>query len=142
MTTHTAPSMTAQPRLVLVADDEMPIQHLITRVIGQLGLVALPVADGAAAIKAVQAHRGNLACAILDVQMPIVNGLDAAQVIQQIAPDLAIVLMSGAIPADYVDPIKRLRLTGMLPKPFSLAALQEMIRHAVGDRIAREVDGL
>ena len=133
MTTHTALPITAQPRLVLVADDETPIQHLVTRVIGQLGLIALPVADGAAAIEAVQAHRGNLACAILDVQMPIVNGVDAAHAIQQIAPDLAIVLMSGAIPADYVDRMKQLRLTGVLPKPFPLAALQELIRHAVGD---------
>jgi CheY-like chemotaxis protein len=125
---------------VLVADDETPIQYLIMRVIGQLGLVALLVADGAAAVEAVQAHGGNLACAILDVQMPIVNGVDAAHAIQQIAPDLAIVLMSGAIPAGYVDRIKQLRLTGVLPKPFPLAALQELIRHAVGDGIAPEAD--
>src|SRR5215216_4485928 len=65
-------------RLVLVADDEPAIQSLVARVMRQLGLVALPVGNGAAAIAAVEAHRDDLACAILDVVMPVVNGVDPA----------------------------------------------------------------
>jgi CheY-like chemotaxis protein len=122
-------------RLALVADDEIVIQDLIARVMRQLGLVALSVGDGAAAIAAVEAHRDDLACAILDVVMPIVNGVDAAHAIQRIAPDLAIVLMSGAVPAYYAEPIKRLRLAGMLHKPFPLADLRELIRQSIGDTV-------
>ena len=125
-------------RLVLVADDETMIRDIVVRVMRQLGLVALAVGDGAAAIAAVETHRGNLVCAILDVVMPIVNGVDAAHAIQRIAPDLAIVLMSGAVPAHYADRIKRLRLAGMLYKPFPLGALRELIRQAVGDGVAIE----
>ncbi len=54
------------------------------------------------------------------------------------APDLAIVLMSGAVPAQYAERIERLRLAGMLHKPFSLAALRELIRHVVSDGGASE----
>ena len=67
----------AAPRLVLVADDEPAIQLLVTRAIDQLGLVALPVSDGAAAIMAVAARRADLICAVLDITMPLVNGVDA-----------------------------------------------------------------
>jgi two-component system, cell cycle sensor histidine kinase and response regulator CckA len=119
-------------RLVLVADDEAVIQGLVVQVVSQLGLVALSVGDGAAAIRAVEAHHEELACAILDVRMPIMNGADAAHAIQQIAPDLAIVLMSGAVPVDCVDRITQLRLAGLLSKPFPLSTLRELIRHAVG----------
>lgn len=132
--------MTAR-QLVLVADDEPAIQGLVARAITRLGLVALPVGDGAAAITAVAAHRTALACAVLDIVMPIVNGIDAARVIQQLEPDLAIVLMSGAIPSQCADQIAQLRLAGMLQKPFPLVTLQEMIRHAVGDSAAREMNG-
>jgi len=125
-------------RLALVADDETAIQDIVARVMRRLGLGVLAVGDGAAAIAAVAAHRGALACAILDVRMPIMSGVDAAHAIQQIAPDLAIVLMSGAVPAHDADRIKHLRLAGMLHKPFSLAALHELIRDAVGDGVASE----
>ena len=125
-------------RLVLVADDEAAIQLLVARVITQLGLIALPVGDGSAAITAVAARRPDLACAVLDITMPIVNGVDAARVIQGLAPDLAIVLMSGAVPAHMADHIRQLRLAGMLHKPFPLVALRELIRQIVGDGVAIE----
>jgi DNA-binding NarL/FixJ family response regulator len=70
--------------------------------------------------------------------MSIVNGVDAAHAIQRIAPDLAIVLMSGAVPAYCIAPIKRLRLAGMLHKPFLLTELRELIRQAIGDTVAIE----
>ena len=127
-------------QLALIADDEVAIQGLVARVLRQLDLVPLPVGDGAAAIAAVEAHRGELACAILDIRMPGVNGIDAAHAIQRIAPDLAIVLMSGAVPVDYADRTKRLRLAGLLHKPFALAALEELIRHAIGAHVALETD--
>ena len=137
MTESTAEPMTTR-RLALVADDEPSIRELVTRVVRQLDLVALPVGDGAAAIAAVKAHHGDLACAILDIVMPVLNGVDAAHAIQEVAPGLPIVLMSGAIPVRYTDSIERLRLAGMLHKPFPLAALREIIRHTVDDGIAIE----
>jgi len=76
-------------------------------------------------------HRDKLLCAIMDVVMPVVNGVDAAHAIHEIAPDLPIVLMSGAIPVQYSDSSERLRLADMLHKPFPMAVLREIIRHAV-----------
>jgi CheY-like chemotaxis protein len=125
-------------RLALVADDEPSIRNLVTRVVRQLGLDVLAVTNGVAAIAAVQAHRGDLACAILDVMMPVLNGVDAAHAIQGIAPGLPVVLMSGAIPVQYTEGIERLRLAGILHKPFPLAALRELIRQNVDDGIAIE----
>jgi CheY-like chemotaxis protein len=125
--------------LVLVADDETAIQSLVARVITGLGLVALVVGDGAAAT-AVETHSDALVCVILDVVMPVVDGADAAQAIQHIAPDLAIVLMSGAIPNHYAERIAHLRLAGMLHKPFSLLDLRELIGHVVADSIALEAN--
>ena len=124
--------------LALVADDDPAIQALVARVINRLGLVAVFADDGAAAITAVEAHGDSLACAILDIVMPIMNGVDAAHAIQATAPGLPIVLMSGAIPEAYRDRISQLRLAGMLAKPFSFATLRDLLRHATGDAVALE----
>jgi CheY-like chemotaxis protein len=140
MTETASVSVPARP-LVLVADDETAIQALVARVIHRLGLVAVLVDDGAAAIAAVEVHRDNLACAILDIVMPVVNGVDAAYAIQRIAPELSIILMSGAIPARDTDRITRLGHAGTLHKPFPLAVLRDMIRQVVGQRSALGEDG-
>ena len=130
---------TTEPRsLILVADDEQAIQDLLTSLIQRLGFVVICAGDGAAAVAAVQTHRDKLICAIMDVVMPVVNGVDAAHAIQAIAPELPIVLMSGAIPVQYTDSIERLHLAGMLNKPFPLAALREFIRRAVDEGVAIE----
>ena len=124
--------------LALVADDDPAIQAFVARVINRLGLVAVLADNGAAAIAAVEAHRDSLACAILDIVMPIMNGVDAAHAIQATAPGLPLVLMSDAIPETYRDRISQLRLAGMLAKPFSFAALQDLLRHATGDAMVLE----
>src|SRR4051812_45985460 len=96
------PKITAAPiatkRLVLVADDEPVMQELLTDVIQQLGLAVLCVGDGAAAVAAVAAQRDRMIVALMDIVMPIMNGIDAARAIQLAAPSLPIVLMSGGIP--------------------------------------------
>ena len=129
-------------KLVLVADDEPAIQTLIERVLIELDLVPVLVGDGAAAIAAVETHHRELVCAILDIGMPGANGVDAAHVIQRIAPHVAIMLMSGAVPANCAGHIARLRLAGMLHKPFLLTTLRELILHAVDDgrTLERNVD--
>ncbi|MBK9712462.1 MAG: response regulator [Kouleothrix sp.] len=137
MTESSAELMTSR-RLALVADDEPAIRDLLERVLRPLGLGALCVGDGAAAIAAAEAHRDKLSCAIMDIVMPVVNGVDAALAIQRAAPDLPIVLMSGAVPAQCADGIAQLRLAGMLPKPFDLVELRDLIRRAVGGDILRK----
>ena len=42
---------------------------------------------------------------ILDVQMPMCNGIDAAYAIQQHDPDLAIVLMTGLDPSNVIEAV-------------------------------------
>jgi CheY-like chemotaxis protein len=133
MSTRPLISTTERRSLVLVADDDQAIRNLLTSVIERLWLGAICVGDGAAAITAVDAHREKLICAIMDIEMPVMNGVDAAYAIQATTPDLPIVLMSGAIPDAYMDKINQLRIVDMLAKPFSVAHLQDLLRHATGN---------
>jgi two-component system cell cycle sensor histidine kinase/response regulator CckA len=88
--------MTAPDARVLIADDEPAIADFVERVLALMGLLAVVVSDGAAAIKVAQTFQGRLDCAILDVMMPDVNGIDAAEAIRRIIPELPIIFMSGS----------------------------------------------
>jgi two-component system, cell cycle sensor histidine kinase and response regulator CckA len=129
---------TKRQSLVLIADDDQAIRNLLTSMIVRLGFVAICVGNGAAAIAAVEAHREKLSCAIMDIEMPIMNGVDAAYAIQAITPDLPILLMSGAIPDVYRDKISQLRIVDILTKPFSVVHLQDLLRHVTADGVALE----
>jgi CheY-like chemotaxis protein len=115
---------------VLVADDEPAILNIATRTIAKLGFITLPVENGAAALKAVELHHTHIRCGILDIIMPVLNGVDAAYAIQQIAPDLPLILMSGMFSHQHAEAIKRLRLVALLTKPFSLAEFRTIILQA------------
>lgn len=127
MSSASQASPDSQRRVVLVADDEEAILNLSERVITGLGLVALRVNDGEAAIEFVSRCRRLLLCAILDIQMPILSGADAAHAIQQIAPDLTIVLMGGRIPDSLADRVSQLRPFTQLAKPLSVVALRNTL---------------
>lgn len=131
--------ISAQRQLVLVADDEPAIIELVTRAIMNIGLVALPVENGAAALQAVEQHHHHLHCVLMDIVMPILDGIDAALAIQQSRPELPLILMSGMFSDAHAASIQQLRLVGLLEKPFSLTELRRVILQAKPEP---DVDGL
>jgi two-component system OmpR family response regulator len=118
--------MAALLQRLLVADDDVAIGTLIARIVTPMGLTPVLAANGAQAIAIAQHYRLELAAAILDVQMPGTTGIEAAEAIQQLLPNLPIILMSAALPPQAQ--IAHLRLAGTLTKPFAMSTLQTLLR--------------
>src|SRR5262249_15235446 len=112
---------------VLIADDEIVIGKIISRIIASLGLTPTLVHDGAQAIAAASTYGDQLRCAFLDITMPVVDGVEAARAIHQLLPKLPIVLMSGSLPNQVLQQIDHLQLAGILPKPFTIDELRALI---------------
>jgi two-component system cell cycle sensor histidine kinase/response regulator CckA len=112
--------MPAAPRHVLIADDERDIATILARIIAPLGLIPIVVHSGSDAISAAQTYAHELCLAILDIQMPGTNGIDAAIAISQLVPHVPIVLMSGGISPNLATRIAQIPLAGMLAKPFTI----------------------
>jgi DNA-binding NtrC family response regulator len=117
-------------QLVLIADDEPSIVKITGRIITRMGLTPLTVTNGAAAIKAVEDHHANICCIVLDIIMPIMNGVDAALTIQQIAPTIPIILMSAWFD-DHSGAMKKLRFADLIIKPFTVNLFHASILHAI-----------
>src|SRR5437016_10849915 len=86
-------SETKPVRLVL-ADDHLVLRQALRALLEQRGLeVVADEADGRAAVSAVQRYMPDVA--VLDVAMPVLNGVDAAREIARIAPACPVILLSG-----------------------------------------------
>ncbi|MFM1874153.1 MAG: hypothetical protein RL398_3575 [Planctomycetota bacterium] len=120
---------------LLVADDEESMRHFVTKGLKRLGYEVTAVEDGEAAAKAWSA--GAFDAAVLDLKMPVLDGIGALQRIRSAAPDAAVVMMTahGTI-ANAVEAMQ-LGAADFLSKPFALDELQMRLQKALGARAQR-----
>jgi putative two-component system response regulator len=123
---------TAAPIRVLVVDDEDGIRRTLRQWFERGGYVVLDAASAGAALEVVRLHRPDLM--LLDIRMPGISGVDAIPQLLEVAPDLAIVMLSGAgEPVDAALAIQRGALD-YLDKPVDFATLEATVTRALKRR--------
>jgi len=101
-------------RLVL-ADDHLVLRQALRALLEQRGLeVVADEADGSAAVAAVQRLAPDVA--VLDVAMPVLNGVDAAREIARIAPECPVILLSGVDDTRFVREALKVGVKGFVQK--------------------------
>ncbi len=82
-------------------------------------------------------HSANeVACVLLDMTMPRMNGEEAFHAIREIDPNAVIVLMSGFNEQEATSRFMGETLNGFIQKPYELATLREMLRDVTARRVA------
>jgi DNA-binding NarL/FixJ family response regulator len=84
----------------VIADDVADLRFLLTRALESTGrfTVVAQAANGQEAVEQATAHKPDLT--LLDLGMPVLNGLDALPLIREAVPDGTVVVVSGYEPAD------------------------------------------
>ena len=126
--TSTAPT----PRIrILVAEDEALIRMDLVEMLGEAGYeVVAEAADGAQAIELAQLHKPDLA--ILDVKMPVLDGISAAEKIISIAPVLMLTAFSQR---ELVERARDAGVMAYVVKPFSIGDLVPAIEIAISRHV-------
>jgi AmiR/NasT family two-component response regulator len=122
-------SAPSSPRRVVVAEDEALIRLDLVEMLGEAGYdVVAAAADGAQAVALAEEHRPDLV--ILDVKMPVLDGISAAE--QITGRRLAAVLMLTAFSQrDLVERAGEAGAMAYLVKPFTATDLVPAIEMAV-----------
>jgi DNA-binding NarL/FixJ family response regulator len=90
------------PHKILIVDDHEPLRRRIRSLVEREGLVVCgEAADGGEAIQKVKELAPDLA--ILDISMPIMNGLEALPEMLQAAPGMKVVIFT----IDNAEELKR-----------------------------------
>lgn len=127
--TETAPTTPPAPRTVVIAEDETLIRMDLAEMLAEEGYdVVGQAADGQKAIELAEQLRPDLV--ILDVKMPVLDGIAAAEAIagQRIAP---VVMLTAFSQRELVERAREAGAMSYLVKPFSQSDLVPAIEMAV-----------
>ncbi|PYP39238.1 MAG: DNA-binding response regulator [Gemmatimonadetes bacterium] len=105
----------ATPVRLVLADDHLVLRQALKALLERRGVqVVADEGDGRAAVDAVQ--RLNPDVVVLDVAMPVLNGVEAAREIARIAPACPVILLSGLDDTRFVREALKVGVKGFVQK--------------------------
>ncbi len=117
---------------VLIADDEEAVCAIGKEMLEHLGFGVLTALDGREAVEVFREHADAIACVLLDLAMPHLNGEQAFSEIRRIRPDARVILSSGYDQRDATRHFKGEDLAGFIQKPYNLAILRGKLDEVLG----------
>ena len=116
---------------VLIADDEATIRTVAAKMLTRLGFEVLAAADGQEALDLFRLHAERIVCVLLDLTMPQLDGEQTFHEIRRIDPAIKVILCSGYSEQEAVERFVGEGLGGFLQKPYSLGALETVLKGVV-----------
>jgi len=120
---------------ILVVEDEETVRELVVRSLEMSGYGVMAACDGAEALSLIDERADEVQLVLTDLVMPRLSGVELAQRLAAVHPDLPVCFMSGygddVIPQEVSDMVRR----HLLHKPFSLDKLLALVRGALDGRL-------
>lgn len=118
--------------LIMVVEDDHSIRDMTSRLIRKLGFEVISAGSAMEAIRLYTEDNLKPAVLITDYIMAGMNGLELAEQLRQINPELRIILMSGYIEKLSPTQDRNFQDIPFMQKPFTQAELAEKIKQALG----------
>jgi CheY-like chemotaxis protein len=109
---------------ILVADDDPVIRKLLCQVFSEDGHKVSPATNGAQVIEKVQKEDFELL--LLDVHMPVMDGLETLRNMRSMFPNLPVVMMDS-YPDQLVRQAENEGALTCIHKPFDLNEIREIV---------------
>jgi DNA-binding response OmpR family regulator len=109
--------------IILLVEDEVLIAAATAETLRDLGFKVEEAATAAAALTFAKGQAGNLAAAIVDINLPDGKGDDLAKKLRVLRSDLPIVIATGASGEPLVDELKEGAPFALLSKPYDSKSL-------------------
>ena len=115
-------------KCVLVIDDDLPLRGMLAAALRQQGFRVLLAGDGGEGLRALNIHSPDVVT--LDLAMPNVNGWDFLQRLQETGHrgSVPIIVVSAHLRSEP-QAILEMGVSAILPKPFNLPELIDLIEH-------------
>lgn len=125
------PTVQGNGRCILYVDDEEALVQNMVRTLRRMGFAAEGHERAEAALGAFRAHPRRFDLVITDMNMPGVSGLEFADEVLRVRPDVAILLTTGLLSEEVKVAARERGVRRILPKPFTAAELGRAILEAL-----------
>jgi two-component system, chemotaxis family, chemotaxis protein CheY len=116
---------------VLIADDSLPLRSRLRKLIEEhTGWVCAEALNGCDAIAQIRQQAPDIL--IMDLCMPVMDGLQAARAINKLAPDLPILLCTSVLPPSLVSMAQGCGIHGTVSKYDCrqiISGIEALLRH-------------
>ena len=121
----------AIPRSVLVVEDDEVLRKVIVRHLARWGFTALEARDGGVALDEFRKVRGSLGAILLDIMLPVLDGVEVARHVLAERPGMPIVAYSAAFNDQIEADLRDLGVEDFLAKPFRAEELHMKLRKVI-----------
>jgi CheY-like chemotaxis protein len=120
------------PSTILVVDDDVSIVHLLKENLEQEGYRVIEGYDGQAALQLAKASKPNLI--ILDINMPLINGLKALEYLRGVeeTKSIPILFLTGETSSRVGPAVAESPRVAHVKKPIDLDDLNSLVREMIG----------
>lgn len=122
---------------VLVVEDEAGVRALARRALERFGYRVLEAEGGESAVEQCSKHLGQVHIALVDMVMPGLTGIDLAERLMDLRPDMRILFMTGHTASASLLHRALPPGAGFLEKPFVPATLARAVRANLDRSVAR-----
>ena len=114
---------------ILIADDEEDVRALLTEVLDEEDYTVATVDNGQKAVDFVA--KSSPDCVLLDVRMPVMDGMEAFLKIREISPDLPVIFITAYGSSDLAIKAMKKGAYDYLTKPFDIEEVKIKVRKAI-----------
>lgn len=112
---------------VVLADDHILVRQSLKSLLEREGFkVVAEASDGQEALRQVQSHQPDIA--VIDISMPVLNGLDAAREIVRLAPKTKTILLTQHDEDEYISEALEAGMNGYVLKSQAAGDLIQAIQ--------------
>jgi CheY-like chemotaxis protein len=127
-----------QDKVVLVVEDDVSSQILLSAILKRTGARILVATDGESAVNLVKSN-SNIDLILMDIKLMGISGLEATKLIKQIYPDTPVIAQTACAIAGDMEKCLDAGCNAYLTKPINTKVLLETIDYYFRRNITREL---
>ena len=122
------PTISTLPGAILVIDDDLTIREALMEILGFITPTTVyGAANGHEGLQFFHPEKHNIVLVFLDMNMPVMNGEETYTRLQQIAPEVKVIISSSLSPAETRQRLGQNKPSAFLQKPFSIDLLVQTL---------------
>jgi PAS domain S-box-containing protein len=119
---------------ILVVDDEEAVRQVTQMTLESCGYRVLLAPDGARAMATYAENQASIAVVLMDVLMPVMNGIDTTRALQHINPRIKVIATSGYQSNTSLNALRDMGVTHFLPKPYTAETILQKLREVIAEQ--------